>query len=203
MRRSCGYRPVIVNEKTYQRATPRRVSAHRRLRDGSSQRPGAQSLAGTLPELQVDIERIVTSGDDALMPMLWVRASQREDIAPTLEADLSVDNVELLGASKTGGCTRCNWGESTSSLTRVLTDSEATILEAAGATRGCSACCIRDVADLQDSRPLSEHNRAFEVSSIRELDEDPAGRYGLTSARTRSSPRRPTAATSRCPARWI
>jgi predicted DNA binding protein len=28
----------------------------------------------------------------------------------------------------------------------------------------------------------AEHNLAFEVSSIRELDEDPAGRYGLTSA---------------------
>jgi hypothetical protein len=85
-----------------------------------------------LPELQFEIERIVTSGDDALMPMLWVRGSQREDIEQTLEADPSVDNVELLGDFEDEWLFRMEWVDHVDLIVQMLTNSEATILDAVG-----------------------------------------------------------------------
>jgi hypothetical protein len=40
---------------------------------------------GALPDLLFEVERIVTSGDDALMPLLWVRGPSRDRVEETLE----------------------------------------------------------------------------------------------------------------------
>ncbi|GCF14307.1 bacteriocin [Haloarcula mannanilytica] len=137
-----------------------------------------------LPELQFEIERIVTSGNDALMPMLWVRGSQREDIEQTLEADPTVDNVELLGDFEDEWLFRMEWIDHVDLIVQMLTNSEATILDAVGqgTTWKLRVLYPRRSLFSRTHDFCEDHNLAFEVSSIRELDEDPAGRYGLTSA---------------------
>ncbi|MDS0220547.1 helix-turn-helix domain-containing protein [Haloarcula sp. S1AR25-5A] len=136
-----------------------------------------------LPELQFEIERIVTSGNDALMPMLWVRGSQREDIEQTLEADPTVDNVELLGDFEDEWLFRMEWVDHVDLIVQMLTNSEATILDAVGqgTTWKLRVLYPRRSLFSRTHDFCEEHNLAFDVSSIRELDEDPAGRYGLTS----------------------
>jgi len=137
-----------------------------------------------LPELQFEIERIVTSGDDALMPMLWVRGSRREDIEQTLGADPTVDNVELLGDFEDEWLFRMEWIDHVDLIVQMLTNSEATILDAVGQGTAWKLRVLYPRRSLfsQTHDFCEEHNLAFRVSTIRELDEDPAGRYGLTSA---------------------
>lgn len=137
-----------------------------------------------LPALQFEIERIVTSGDDALMPMLWVRGSQREDIEQTLGADPTVDNVELLGDFEAEWLFRMEWVDHVDLIVQMLTNSEATILDAVGQGTAWKLRVLYPRRSLFSRTHdfCEEHNLAFDVSTIRELDEDPAGRYGLTSA---------------------
>lgn len=137
-----------------------------------------------LPALQFEIERIVTSGDDALMPMLWVRGTEREAVEATLEADPTVDNVELLGDFDAEWLFRMEWVDHVDLIVQMLTNSEATILDAVGQGAAWKLRVLYPRRSLFSRTHdfCEDHNLEFEVASIRELDEDPAGRYGLTSA---------------------
>lgn len=137
-----------------------------------------------LPGLQFEIERIVTSGDDALMPMLWVRGSTREEVEATLTEDPTVDQVELLGDFDDEWLFRMEWIAHVDLLVQMLTNSEATILDAVGQGDCWKLRVLYPRRSLfSKTHDFCEgHGLDFEVSSIRELDEEPAGRYGLTTA---------------------
>ena len=136
----------------------------------------------TLPDLRFEIERIVSTGDKAVMPLLWIRGASREEVEATLEDDPTVDNVTLLGDFDDEWLFQMEWVGHVDLIVQMLTNSEATILDAVG---------HRDVWKLRVLYPrrslfskthefCDEHGLGFEVESIRELDGEPAGRYGLT-----------------------
>ena len=136
----------------------------------------------TLPNLRFEIERIVSTGDKAVMPLLWIRGASREEVEETLENDPTVDNVTLLGDFDDEWLFQMEWVGHVDLIVQMLTNSEATILDAVG---------HRDVWKLRVLYPrrslfskthefCDEHGLGFEVESIRELDGEPAGRYGLT-----------------------
>ncbi|GGO01406.1 MULTISPECIES: helix-turn-helix domain-containing protein [Haloarcula] len=137
-----------------------------------------------LPELLFEVERIVTSGDDALMPMLWVRGSSRAEIEATLEEDPTVDEVTLLGDFDDECLFRMEWVSRIDLIMQMLTNSEATVLDAVGQGDRWKVRVLYPRRSLFSKTHdfCTEHGVEFEVSSIRELDEGPAGRYGLTSA---------------------
>ncbi|MBV0903575.1 helix-turn-helix domain-containing protein [Haloarcula salina] len=137
-----------------------------------------------LPELQFEIERIVTSGGDALMPMLWVRGSTREEVEATLEEDPTVDNVELLGDFDDEWLFRMEWIAHIDLLVQMITNSEATILDAVGQGDRWKLRVLYPRRSLFSKTHdfCESHGLDFDVASIRELDEEPAGRYGLTTA---------------------
>ena len=136
----------------------------------------------TLPDLRFEIERIVSTGDKAVMPLLWIRGASREEVEETLENDPTVDNVTLLGDFDDEWLFQMEWVGHVDLIVQMLTNSEATILDAVG---------HKDVWKLRVLYPrrslfskthdfCDEHGLDFEVESIRELDGEPAGRYGLT-----------------------
>jgi hypothetical protein len=136
----------------------------------------------TLPELTFEVERIVTSGDEAVMPLLWVRGASRERVEETLEDDPTVDNVTVLGDFEDEWLFRMEWISRIDLVVQMLVSAEATILDTVG---------HRDEWKLRVLYPRREqfsqthefceaHGLSFDVRSIRDLDSEPAGRYGLT-----------------------
>ena len=137
----------------------------------------------SLPELLFEVERIVTSGDDALMPLLWVRGPSRERVEETLEADATVDNVRIVGDFDDEWLFRMEWIDQVDLLVQMLNNSEATVLDAVGRDGRWKLRVLYPRRELFSKTHdfCESHGLSFDVHSIRELDGEPAGRYGLTS----------------------
>ena len=136
----------------------------------------------SLPDLLFEVERIVTSGDEALMPLLWVRGPSRERVKQTLEDDPSVDEVTLVGDFDDEWLFQTEWIDQVDLLVQMITNSEATILDAVGRDGQWKLRVLYPERDLFSMTHdfCEEHGLDFDVSTIRELEGEPAGRYGLT-----------------------
>ena len=86
----------------------------------------------SLPDLRFEIERIGFSGDEALMPLLWVRGPSRERVEETLDADPTTDNVTLVGDFDDEWLFEMEWIDQVDLPVQMITNSEATILDAVG-----------------------------------------------------------------------
>ena len=137
----------------------------------------------SLPDLLFEVERIVTSGEDALMPLLWVRGPSRERVEKTLDEDPSVASVEIVGDFDDEWLFQMEWVDQVGLLVQMLTNSEATILDAVGRDGQWKLRVLYPGRDLFSMTHdfCEEHGLSFDVSTIRELEGEPAGRYGLTS----------------------
>jgi len=142
----------------------------------------------TLPDVEVECERIVRSGDDAVMPLLWVRYADRDEVEAAFEADPSVGNVTCLSDLDEELLYRMDWIDHVDLLLQMLTNAEATVLDAYG--RG-SRWKLRVLYPERDEFSTThefcaEHGLSFDVASIREIDGEPAGRFGLTESQYRA-----------------
>jgi hypothetical protein len=137
---------------------------------------------GSLPDLLFEVERIVTSGDDALMPLLWVRGPSRDRVEETLKEDPTVDNVEIVGDFEDEWLFRMEWIDQVDLLVQMLTNAEATVLDAVGRDGQWKLRVLYPERELFSKTHdfCEEHGLSFDVHSIRELEGEPAGRYGLT-----------------------
>lgn len=135
-----------------------------------------------LPDLEFEIERIVDAGEESVMPLLWVRGAGEERLAAVLRDDPSVDEVELLAAFDGECLYRMEWVDHVELLLRMVTQDDATVLDAyGGGDRWQLRLMYADRDNLSATRDFcTSHGLSFEVRSVRELDGDPAGRYGLT-----------------------
>jgi predicted DNA binding protein len=142
----------------------------------------------TLPDVEVECERIVRSGDDAVMPLLWVRYADRDEVEAAFEADPSVGDVTCLSDLDEELLYRMDWIDHVDLLLQMLTNAEATVLDAYG--RG-SRWKLRVLYPERDEFSTThefcaEHGLSFDVASIREIDGEPAGRFGLTESQYRA-----------------
>ena len=136
----------------------------------------------TMPDLLFEVERIVTSGDEALMPLLWVRGPSRERVEETLQEDPTVDDVELVGDFEDEWLFQMKWIDHVDLLVQMLTNAEATILDAVGRDGQWKLRVLYPDRSLfsKTHEFCERHGLDFDVVSIRDLEGEPAGRFGLT-----------------------
>lgn len=136
----------------------------------------------SVPGLEFEIERVVDSGDGTVMPLLWVRGADEPRVNEALGADPSVDAVELLAAFDGEWLYRMEWVDRVDLLVRMITNHDATVLDAYGRRDRWQLRVI--YPDRDDASAMGEfcnsHGLSFDVESVREMDGEPAGRYGLT-----------------------
>lgn len=135
-----------------------------------------------LPDIEFDIEQIIETGEEAVMPLIWVRGADSEMVQEALRDDPSVENVELLTDLGDEQLYRMEWVRQVQLVLQMITNSKATIIDAYG---GGDSWYLRVLYPTRDS--LSETNDfceanglTFNIRTIREMDGEPAGRYGLT-----------------------
>ncbi|MDX1747381.1 MAG: helix-turn-helix domain-containing protein [Halobacteriales archaeon] len=136
----------------------------------------------SLPDLLFEVERVVTSGDDALMPLLWARGPSLEHVRETLEEDPTVDEVTVVGDFDDEWLFQMKWVDHVDLLVQMLTNSEATVLDAVGRGAQWKLRVLYPRRSLfsKTHEFCEDHGLGFDVDSIRDLDGEPAGRYGLT-----------------------
>jgi hypothetical protein len=136
----------------------------------------------TLPSLEFEIERIVDTGDEAVMPLVWVRGADVEQVEEVFEADPSVDEVSLLAAFERESLYRMKWIDHVRLLLQMLTNSEATVLDAYGHDgRWALRVMYPEREHVSTTMEFCDgHGLSFDVESVRELEGEPAGRFGLT-----------------------
>ena len=83
-----------------------------------------------LPDAVFETERIVKSGDDAVMPLLWVRGTDTEPFQEVCRDDPSVKDLTLLAEFQDVSLYRMYWVDGVKLLLQMLTNSGATILSA-------------------------------------------------------------------------
>lgn len=84
----------------------------------------------TLPDVAFEVERIVASGEDAVMPLLWMYEADHEAVASVFEEDPSVREAELLSVFEDEYLYRMKWISEIELVVQMLTTPETTIMEA-------------------------------------------------------------------------
>ena len=134
------------------------------------------------PATRLESERIVQSGEDALMPLIWVRNVDFEAFEATLKDDPSVEEYTLLSEFEDEILYRMTWISEVDLALQMLANSNATIMDAYGYD-GCWHLRIlypNQGSISKTTEYIDEHGLTFEVTSIREMEGEPVGRFGLT-----------------------
>jgi predicted DNA binding protein len=137
-----------------------------------------------LSTVEVEIERVVESSE-GVMPLMWARGSDQESILEAFSDDSSVQNIELLAEFDDEQLYQMEWITNVELVIQMLTESDATILEAYGGG-GREHWQLRVLYPTQDSLTKTnnfcdERGLTFDIESVQQLDDEPTGRYGLSS----------------------
>ncbi|MBX0297987.1 helix-turn-helix domain-containing protein [Haloarcula nitratireducens] len=137
----------------------------------------------SLPDIEIEAERIVKGEENAAMPLLWVRGVEPDDFEAACEADPTIDDLELLADFDEELLYRMQWFDRIGLLFQMLTNANATILEAVGESETWHLRLLYPSREhLSKTKTFcSEHGLSFSIDAIRNMDRDPSGRYGLTS----------------------
>lgn len=142
-------------------------------------------LARTLeafPDVRFECVRFVRTGDASNMPLMWARGAGLDDLEASLAADPSVIDAEILEDVGDERLYRMEWFDRVDVLLDMLTNEEATILDA-HASNG--AWNLRMLFPSRDhfNRTYGfceDHGLSVDVGAIRDAEGEPTGRFGLT-----------------------
>jgi predicted DNA binding protein len=134
------------------------------------------------PDIECEIERIVETGDEVVMPLIWLRGADHETVAAAIADDPSVQDPSLLTELENEHLYRMEWIADIQLVVQMLTGSKATIIDAYGTDGWWYLRVLYPTRDsLSATYDFCEANGlTFEVETIREMDGNPVGRYGLT-----------------------
>jgi predicted DNA binding protein len=134
------------------------------------------------PDVEFEVERIVETGEEAAMPLVWVRGADREAVSDAFESDPSVQGIELLSAFDDEQLYRMDWVADVDLVLQMLTNCEATITDAYGTDgRWHLRVLYPDRESLSKTTEFrDEEGLTFDITAIREMEGEPVGRYGLT-----------------------
>jgi predicted DNA binding protein len=139
-------------------------------------------VLATLPDVSLEVERIIESGEESVMPLVWVRGADRETVDAAVEDDPTVNESAVLAWFEDEHLYRMGWVDRVRLLLGMVTNFEATILDAFGdRDRWQFRVLYPDRSRFAKTHDFcDEHGLTFDVAAVREMDGEPAGRYGLT-----------------------
>ncbi|MWG33978.1 helix-turn-helix domain-containing protein [Halomarina oriensis] len=135
-----------------------------------------------LPDVEFECERIVESGDEAVMPLVWARNVDSEELESALEADPDVEEYSLLADFGEEMLYRMVWVDHVRLVLEMVTTLNATVMNAySNGTRWELRILYPDRNALSKTNEFCEsHGLSFEVLHVREMNGEPSGRFGLT-----------------------
>ena len=133
--------------------------------------------------VEFECEQVVESGDGIVMPLLWGRGADYDIVDEALDGDPTVDNDTLLADYGDEWLVRMDWIDSVQLVVHMITNANATVLEAHGEGTQWD---LRMMYPTRDELSMTHefcdaHGVTFEVTRIRDMEGNPSAHYGLTS----------------------
>ena len=137
-----------------------------------------------LPEMEFEVERVVASEPDQVMPFVWTGgdSTEYERLDDVLAEDPTIENVSLL--TELGGerLYQMNWVSQIRVVVQILVEQKGTILKAHGHD---GQWLLRILFPTRDALSATHdfcdrYDLSLDIQNIFELRESPGGRYGLT-----------------------
>lgn len=85
-----------------------------------------------VPEMVVEVERVVAHEPDRIMPLFWTRGDNHADFEDAAADDPSVERITKLDEADDAVLYRAEWVENVETVAYAYTETGATILEATG-----------------------------------------------------------------------
>lgn len=89
-----------------------------------------------VPDLTVEVERMVADPDDRVMPYLWTTDAEPDAVGEALRADPTTASAVELDRTSGGTLFRVRWAEGVRETTRCLLRSDPVVLTGSAAARG-------------------------------------------------------------------
>jgi predicted DNA binding protein len=136
----------------------------------------------SVSDVEFEIERVVASGEDAAMPLVWARGADDEVVERAIEDDSSTRNVSLLAEFEDEQLYRMEWISEVKVVLQMITNSNATITDAYGVGDSWELRVLYPTRDsvTKTTDYVAESGLTFDIGAIRELEGEPSGRFGLT-----------------------
>ena len=137
-----------------------------------------------LPDLKVEVDRVVAHGTTHVMPFVWVSGDGFEEATSVFEADPSIKDVELLTELDEERFYQMSWTDRTQIIGHMLIERDATVQRAiASRGRWRLRVLFPDRDDLSATNDYAKENE-FTLNLIRVYDVDAIRRvrYDLTDA---------------------
>ncbi|UVE51812.1 helix-turn-helix domain-containing protein [Haloferax larsenii] len=129
--------------------------------------------------IHIDLERVVPTGGE-VMPFFWAEGTDFEAFEASVRENRIVDDLTAVARVGDRVLYHVFWGDTISSLTNILTESQATILEAYGNDPWFFRLRFNDHAGLTEFHNLSQTEEIdFHVKRIYSLAEEQTDVYTL------------------------
>ncbi|WP_224332989.1 bacterio-opsin activator domain-containing protein [Haloprofundus halobius] len=138
----------------------------------------------TAPDMIVEIERVVATMEDRIMPYFWVSGGDQSVFETAFNEDSSVTNVQKVDEIDEAVLYRAEWTENIETIVYAYIKIGATILQATGRDEYWELQMRFDNREevSQFQTYCTEHEISFELSQIYHQEEPMASaQYGLTS----------------------
>ena len=138
----------------------------------------------TIPEATFECETIVDTAEGTVMPLVWARAPDADELEVALAADPTVNEVQLLSAFDDNRLYRMEWGDHIHLIVKILVNGEATILNASIESERWVFRILYPTHDgpSETMAFCENHGLPLDILSIQKMESGPSGRYGLTKA---------------------
>ncbi|WP_418285259.1 bacterio-opsin activator domain-containing protein [Halorubrum sp. DTA46] len=136
----------------------------------------------SVPNASFEVEGVVETCETSVMPLIWASAADHDHLETALSDDPTTQEVELLSDHADRWLYRMKWISNVQGLLETLVTNQATILTA---TTNNERWIVRLMFPTHDgvSETMAHckaHDIDLEMIAIREMNGQPAGRYGLT-----------------------
>ncbi|MFC7007247.1 helix-turn-helix domain-containing protein [Halalkalicoccus salilacus] len=121
-----------------------------------------------VPEMIVEIERVVAHESDRIMPLFWTRGDNHADFEDAAADDPSVEDITKLDETDDAVLYRAEWVENVETVAYAYTETGATITEATGQNdRWNLQMRFDDEASLSTFREcLDENGYQFDLNAL-------------------------------------
>ena len=137
-----------------------------------------------LPNMEFEVERVVASESDQVMPFVWTGgdSTEYERLDEVLAEDPTVENDTLLTELDGERLYQMSWVSQIRVVVQILVEQRGTILKAHGHDNQWLLRILFPTRDaLSATHDFCErYDLSLDIRNIFELRESPGGRYGLT-----------------------
>ena len=138
----------------------------------------------TVPDVEFEVERVVAHDDERVMPFLWVSADDMDAVEEALEADSSVENLDLLSVLDDERLYQMDWTDQIRVVIHLLVDEGATVLDAYSTDAQWELRILFPEREaLSATHDFCENKGlTMDIKNIYEMDRDRHGQFGLSEA---------------------